>query len=560
MKRLIFYFNLLLMVFLLFAVLSVHAQSFPDSVVVNFNNRLPLTCDATNRLSILYYKKITDIGGASGLYKCVNGSYELYSAGGGASAVWGAISGTLSAQTDLQSVLNAKANLNHTHISADTIDFAEAVEDIMGNKIVAGSNVTISYNDATGQTLISASGGGSGVIDGNKGDITVTGSGATWTINNGLNAVKLSTGIVSNTELDHLDGVTSAIQPQINSKEGTIVAGTISQYWRGDKSFQLLDKTAVGLANVDNTADLNKPVSTATQTALNLKENLLTGGAAGSFTNANITVNSKGQVVAATNGSGGGGGSTLGGDVTGYSTDNKVVKIQNRNVTIPIGQTILDDFTGTVINTTLWDVVSNNSFNITQDGTLKVTATGSSGVSGGLVQAVGVDATGAEAQIDIVRNDCDGNTGFNCLFRFGITKDNGDNLYLQQRNIGCLCLTAQMTKGGVVTNSDMIFETGYEKYRLRHNPGGSTMYFETYKAGAWTTHFSFANTFSMNGAKYYVLQVSPSNVGTVLELDNFQTKLKADLGDKSLLWWNSNTGAYVPVQLSELKSALAAIP
>jgi hypothetical protein len=35
-----------------------------------------------------------------------------------------------------------------------------------------------------------------------------------------------------------------------------------------------LDKTAVGLTNVDNTSDANKPVSTAGQTALNLKANL----------------------------------------------------------------------------------------------------------------------------------------------------------------------------------------------------------------------------------------------------------------------------------------------
>jgi hypothetical protein len=36
----------------------------------------------------------------------------------------------------------------------------------------------------------------------------------------------------------------------------------------------LLTKSDVGLANVDNTSDLNKPISTATQTALNLKANL----------------------------------------------------------------------------------------------------------------------------------------------------------------------------------------------------------------------------------------------------------------------------------------------
>lgn len=35
-----------------------------------------------------------------------------------------------------------------------------------------------------------------------------------------------------------------------------------------------ITKAMVGLANVDNTSDLNKPISTATQTALNLKENI----------------------------------------------------------------------------------------------------------------------------------------------------------------------------------------------------------------------------------------------------------------------------------------------
>jgi hypothetical protein len=63
----------------------------------------------------------------------------------------------------------------------------------------------------------------------------------------------------------------------VNTKENAIAAGTTSQYWRGDKTWQTLDKTAVGLANVDNTSDANKPVSTATQTALNLKQNALSG-------------------------------------------------------------------------------------------------------------------------------------------------------------------------------------------------------------------------------------------------------------------------------------------
>ena len=62
--------------------------------------------------------------------------------------------------------------------------------------------------------------------------------------------------------------------------EPAIAAGTTSQYWRGDKSWQTLDKIAVGLDNVDNTSDANKPISTATQTALNAKFTLpaLTSG------------------------------------------------------------------------------------------------------------------------------------------------------------------------------------------------------------------------------------------------------------------------------------------
>ena len=64
-------------------------------------------------------------------------------------------------------------------------------------------------------------------------------------------------------------------------KEPTITAGTTAQYWRGDKSWQTLDKTAVGLSNVDNTSDASKPISTATQTALNAKADKTTTISAG---------------------------------------------------------------------------------------------------------------------------------------------------------------------------------------------------------------------------------------------------------------------------------------
>lgn len=60
----------------------------------------------------------------------------------------------------------------------------------------------------------------------------------------------------------------------LSGKENTIAPGTTAQYYRGDKTWQTLDKATVGLTNVDNTSDLNKPISTAMQVALDLKANL----------------------------------------------------------------------------------------------------------------------------------------------------------------------------------------------------------------------------------------------------------------------------------------------
>lgn len=51
-----------------------------------------------------------------------------------------------------------------------------------------------------------------------------------------------------------------------NNKESAITAGTTSQYLRGDKTFQTLNSTAVGLGNVDNTSDATKNTATATLT------------------------------------------------------------------------------------------------------------------------------------------------------------------------------------------------------------------------------------------------------------------------------------------------------
>lgn len=70
----------------------------------------------------------------------------------------------------------------------------------------------------------------------------------------------------------NLEASTNELDTKVNGKEPAITSASTSDYYRGDKTFQPLNKTAVGLANVDNTSDLNKPISSATQTALNGKE------------------------------------------------------------------------------------------------------------------------------------------------------------------------------------------------------------------------------------------------------------------------------------------------
>jgi hypothetical protein len=123
-----------------------------------------------------------------------------------------------------------------------------------------GADVTLPLATSTTAGLAPQSGGGTtnylrsdltwapppvgagGITDGDKGDITVSGSGSTWTIGAGaVNTARLG-GDITAAGKALLDDASASAQ-----------------------------RVTLGLGNVDNTSDANKPISGATQTALDGK-------------------------------------------------------------------------------------------------------------------------------------------------------------------------------------------------------------------------------------------------------------------------------------------------
>lgn len=154
-------------------------------------NNVDNTSDANKPVSsatqsALNAKQDTLVSGTN--IKTVNGTSVLGSGNISISSAvaWGGVTGTLSNQTDLQTALDGKVDEN--------------------TAITGATKTKITY-DAKGLVTAGA-------------DLSAS------DVPSGIDASKISTGVISNAEFDYLNGLTDNIQTQFMGKQQTLVSGT----------------------------------------------------------------------------------------------------------------------------------------------------------------------------------------------------------------------------------------------------------------------------------------------------------------------------------------------
>ena len=189
------------------------------------------------------------------------------------SAEWGNITGTLSSQTDLNTALGNKADKSTTYTKEEVNSAinevgtkanknAEDIESLKNNKANA-SDLTSHINNNTNPHGVTKTQIGLGNVD-NTSDKDKPISDATQEALNEING-----------NIGAIVEVFDAQQQKIDSIDHTLgdTSNKINTHTDNKSNPHNVTAAQVGLGNVNNTSDANKPVSTAQQAALDLKAN-----------------------------------------------------------------------------------------------------------------------------------------------------------------------------------------------------------------------------------------------------------------------------------------------
>ena len=187
----------------------------------------------------------------------------------GLASQWTSVNPTLEAgeiglETDTNKIKFGTGSTAWTALSYLSVgDIPEIAMDAINTALSLGSGLTKSYNDATDTISISLD---TAVVATLSGTQTLTNKTLTSPV------INTPTGITkSDVGLANVDNTTDANKPVSTATQTALdlKAPLASPTFTGTVAG--VTKAHVGLANVDNTSDASKPISTATQTALDLK-------------------------------------------------------------------------------------------------------------------------------------------------------------------------------------------------------------------------------------------------------------------------------------------------